>query len=122
MLNYETVVHPEIDILTSNICGTVKNSPEMVRSVVAAAERAGVPYKLKPAFLGVGERRGSLQPGWPQGCDTASLPNAAAVGGFLPSKVGHPGSFNQRAFDECPEAHVRVGAQPWRVRIIEENM
>ncbi len=32
---------------------TVRNSPEMVESVVAAAKRAGVPYQLKSAFLGV---------------------------------------------------------------------
>jgi hypothetical protein len=36
----------------------VKNSPEMVKSVVAAAERAGVPYKVKSAFLGVGSDAG----------------------------------------------------------------
>jgi hypothetical protein len=53
LLNFETVAHPEIAILTSDINGTVKNSPEMVESVIAAAERAGVPYKVKPAFLGV---------------------------------------------------------------------
>ena len=52
LLNFETVAHPEIDILTSDVNGTVKNSPEMVKSVVAAAERAGVPYKVKSAFLG----------------------------------------------------------------------
>jgi hypothetical protein len=52
LLNYEMVVHPEIVILTSEIHGTVKNSPEMVKSVVAAAERAGVPYRVQPAFLG----------------------------------------------------------------------
>jgi hypothetical protein len=43
----------EIAILTSDVNGTVENSPEMVKSVVAAAERAGVPYKVKPASLGV---------------------------------------------------------------------
>ncbi len=54
LLNFEMVAHPEIAILTSDVNGTVKNSPEMVKSVVAAAERAGVPYKVKPASLGVG--------------------------------------------------------------------
>lgn len=54
LLNYETVAHREIAILTSDVNGTVKNSPEMVKSVVAAAERAGVPYKVKPASFGVG--------------------------------------------------------------------
>ena len=34
--------------------GTVKHSPEMVRSVVAAAGRAGVPYKVKPGQVGTG--------------------------------------------------------------------
>jgi Zn-dependent M28 family amino/carboxypeptidase len=53
LLNFETVAHPEMVILTSEASGTVKNSPEMVNSVVAAAKRAGVPYKLQPAFLGV---------------------------------------------------------------------
>jgi hypothetical protein len=44
LLNFETVAHPKIAILTTDV-GSVKNSPEMVKSVVAAAERAGVPYK-----------------------------------------------------------------------------
>jgi len=46
LLNFETVAYPEIAVLTSDVNG-VKNSPEMVKSVVAAAERAGVPYKVK---------------------------------------------------------------------------
>ena len=54
LLNFEMVAHPEITILTSEVNGTVKNSPEMVKSVVAAAERAGVPYKVQSASLGVG--------------------------------------------------------------------
>jgi hypothetical protein len=49
LLNFETVAHPEITILTSDLNGTVENSPEMVTSVVAAAERAGVPYKVSLA-------------------------------------------------------------------------
>jgi hypothetical protein len=53
VLNFETVVHPEIVILTSDVNGTVKNLPEMVRSAVAAAERAGVPHRVQPARLGV---------------------------------------------------------------------
>jgi hypothetical protein len=53
LLNFETVAHPEIVILTTEGSGTVKNSPEMVNSVVAAAQRAGVPYQVKPAFLGI---------------------------------------------------------------------
>ena len=54
LLNFETVAHPEIAILTSDVNGIVKNSREMVKSVAAAAERAGVPYQLKSASLGVG--------------------------------------------------------------------
>jgi len=58
LLNYETIAHPEIAILTSESNGTVKNSPEMVKSVVAAAQRAGIPYKVKPATLGTGSDAG----------------------------------------------------------------
>ena len=57
-LNYEMVAHPEIIILTSEVHGTVKNSPEMVKSVIAAAERAGVPYRVRPAFLGTASDAG----------------------------------------------------------------
>jgi hypothetical protein len=58
LLNIETVASPEIVILTSDVNGTVKNSPEMVKSVVAAAERAGVPFKVKPATLGTANDSG----------------------------------------------------------------
>ena len=54
MLNYEMVAHPEIGILTSDENGTVKNAPEAIESAVAAARRAGVPYKVKSAHLGIG--------------------------------------------------------------------
>jgi aminopeptidase YwaD len=54
LLNFEVVAHPEIAILTSDVNGTVKHSPEMVKSVAAAAERAGVPYKVKPGLVGTG--------------------------------------------------------------------
>jgi aminopeptidase YwaD len=54
LLNFETIAHPEIIILTSDINGTVKHSPEMVKSVGAAAELAGVPYKVKPGLVGTG--------------------------------------------------------------------
>jgi Peptidase family M28 len=53
LLNFEMVAHPEIAILTSDVAG-VKNSPKMVKSVVAAAERAGVPYKVEPYPTGGG--------------------------------------------------------------------
>jgi NADH:ubiquinone oxidoreductase subunit K len=58
LLNFETVAHPEIVVLTSDSNGTVKNSPEMVKSVIAAAESAGVPYKVSPATLGTGSDAG----------------------------------------------------------------
>ena len=58
LLNYETIAHPEIAILTSETNGTVKNSPEMVKSVVAAAQRAGVTYKVQPATLGTANDAG----------------------------------------------------------------
>ena len=53
LLNYETVAHPEIIILTTDVAG-VRNSTEMVRSLAAAAQRAGVPYKVKPSPTGAG--------------------------------------------------------------------
>lgn len=58
MLNYETVVFPEITILTSDVNGTVKNSNELIESLVAAAKRAGIPYILKPSMLGVSNDSG----------------------------------------------------------------
>jgi Zn-dependent M28 family amino/carboxypeptidase len=54
LLNFEMVAHPEITILTSDVNGTLKHSPEIVKSAVAAAERAGVPYKVRSAYLGIG--------------------------------------------------------------------
>jgi hypothetical protein len=53
LLNYETVAYPEISILNSDVNG-IRNSPEMVKSVVAAAERARVPFKVTPYPLGGG--------------------------------------------------------------------
>ncbi len=58
VLNYEMVAYPLISIITSDMNGTVKYSPEMVKSVIAAAERAGVPYKLSSGFLGAGSDAG----------------------------------------------------------------
>ena len=58
MLNIETVANPEFVILPSDINGTVKNSPEIVKSIVAAAERAGIPFKVKPATLGTANDSG----------------------------------------------------------------
>lgn len=54
VLNLETVAYPDITILTSDAAGTVKHSPEAVRSAVEAAERAGVPYEVRGAAFGVG--------------------------------------------------------------------
>jgi hypothetical protein len=54
VLNYEIVAYPVISILTSDVNGTVKNSPEMVKSVVRAADRARVPYKIGAATIGAG--------------------------------------------------------------------
>lgn len=53
VLNYEMIAYPLIVILTSDINGTVKNAPEMVKSVEAAAKRAGVPYRVGPGTIGV---------------------------------------------------------------------
>jgi hypothetical protein len=58
LLNIETVANPEVVLLTSDINGTVKNSPEMVKSVVAAAERSGVPFRVQPATLGTANDSG----------------------------------------------------------------
>ena len=54
LLNYEIVAHPEIAIMDSDVNGTVRNSPEMVRGVVDAAQRAEVPYKIGAAAFGAG--------------------------------------------------------------------
>jgi aminopeptidase YwaD len=54
LLNVEMVAHPEIGILTSDQNGFVKSSPAMVTSVVAAAQRAGVPHKLRSSGIGTG--------------------------------------------------------------------
>ncbi len=54
VLNYEIVAHPVISILASDLNGFVKYSPAMVNSVVAAAQRAGVPYKIGGGMIGAG--------------------------------------------------------------------
>jgi hypothetical protein len=53
LLNYEVIAYPEISILTNDVNG-VKNSPELVNSLQAAAERAGIPYKVTTYPLGGG--------------------------------------------------------------------
>jgi hypothetical protein len=60
MLNYEMVADPEIAIITSDRNGTVKNDPAMVKSVIAAAEHAGVPYRMQAASLGTCTDAGSF--------------------------------------------------------------
>jgi hypothetical protein len=54
VLNYEIVAHPEISILATDLNGTLKYSLEMVKIVVAAAQRAGVPYKVSKGSIGAG--------------------------------------------------------------------
>lgn len=58
LLNFETVACPEVTILTSEKNGLVKNAPEIVNSVIAAAQRAGVAYKVQPAYIGVANDAG----------------------------------------------------------------
>lgn len=54
VLNYEIVAHPEISIPISDVNGTVKCSPEVINSMVNAAQRAEVPYKIGPGGIGAG--------------------------------------------------------------------
>lgn len=60
MLNTETIASQEFVILSSEINGTVKNSPEMVKSLVKAAQIAEIPFKIKPATLGTANDSGSF--------------------------------------------------------------
>ena len=53
LLNFETIAYPEIGIMSTDV-GGVKNCPAMVNNVASAAERAGVPYKVKPYPAGGG--------------------------------------------------------------------
>jgi hypothetical protein len=52
LLNFEMIAYPEIGILTGDGNGTLKNPPELVKGAIAAAERAGVPYRVSPATFG----------------------------------------------------------------------
>lgn len=54
VLNFEMVAHPEVPILTTDVNNAVKNSLEIVRSVAAAAARAGIPHVVKPYPPGSG--------------------------------------------------------------------
>jgi hypothetical protein len=58
LLNIEMIAYPETTILTSETNGTVNTSPELVQSAIAAAERAGVPYRVAPATLGTSNDAG----------------------------------------------------------------
>jgi len=58
LVNFETVAHPVITVLSSDQNGTVKNSPDFIASLVAAAERSRIPYRVKPAFMGVANDSG----------------------------------------------------------------
>ncbi len=61
LLNFETVAHPMVTIFTSDVNGTAKNDPSMVKSVADAAARAGVPHKVEPfPFGGGGTDAGSF--------------------------------------------------------------
>ncbi len=61
MLNFETVTYPVVTILSSDVNGTVKNDPGIVKSVADAASRAGVPHKVEPfPFGGGGTDAGSF--------------------------------------------------------------
>jgi Peptidase family M28 len=54
VLNYEIIAYPEISILEREVNGTVKCSPEVIKSAMAAAQRAGVPHKIGSGGLGSG--------------------------------------------------------------------
>ena len=79
VLNFETIAHPEVDILTSDLYGSVKNSPEMVKSLVAAAGRAGVPYRVRSASAGVGTDAGRFS--------QAGLKAASLLGFRVPGQM-----------------------------------
>ncbi len=54
VLNYEIIAYPEISIMAADVNGTLKFFPEMVNSAVAAAQRAGIPYKIGAGGIGAG--------------------------------------------------------------------
>jgi aminopeptidase YwaD len=53
-LNYEIIAYPEIAIMVADVNGTLIYSPEMVSGAVAAALRAGIPYKIGSGGIGAG--------------------------------------------------------------------
>jgi Peptidase family M28 len=55
VINVESIYDPEIEIFTGDRNGTMKNSPEVVRRLAEAAERARVPGRIAPfPFAGGG--------------------------------------------------------------------
>lgn len=97
VLNFEMVAYPTITILTSDVTGSVKNSPEMVKSVVAAAQRAGVPYKEGPATLGTATDAGPFS--------QADLKAVTLIPFKMPQQMV---AFHHQRWD-CPEV---VTVQP----------
>jgi Peptidase family M28 len=89
-LNYETIVNPEIAILSSESSGSVRNSPELVKSVAAAAQRASIPYKIQPATLGTSNDAGPFS--------KAGL-KATTILGFTAQQM--VAFYHQR--NDCPE-------------------
>ena len=92
VLNYEMVVHPEIAILTSEVNGTVKNSPEMVKSVVAAAVHAGVPYRVQPASLGTASDAGPFSRAGLKATTLNPFKFPQQIGCLLSPEVGYAGN------------------------------
>ncbi len=88
LLNFETVVYPEIAILTSDVNGTVKNSVEMVKGVVAAAKRARGSIQGGVRFARGHNRCGSFQPGRSQGYYFASVQGTTTADCLLSPEVG----------------------------------
>lgn len=95
VLNFEMVAHPEIQILTGDLNGTVKHAHEMVKSVVRAVECAGVPHKVSSASIDrCWDRRGSLYPSWPPGHNPDAFQGPAADSSLLPPALGYAGKFD----------------------------
>ena len=79
VLNFETIARPELLILTGEANGAVKVSPEMVQSVAAAAQRAGIPHKVTPPWMGAG---GDAAP-----FAQAGLPGLTVIGMKMPEDM-----------------------------------
>lgn len=76
LCNLETISDPVITILKSDCNGMVKNNPEIVAELEEAANRAGVPSKVKPFPFGGG------------GTDTAPFSRAGLKSAcLLPFKI-----------------------------------